>query len=40
VEIERQSQQFEKVQVETGLSDGVHVEILAGLSAEDHIKKL
>jgi HlyD family secretion protein len=40
VEIERQSQQFEKVQVETGLSDGVHVEILAGLSGEDHIKKL
>lgn len=40
VEIQRQAQQFEKVPVKTGLSDGVHVEILAGLTPEDHIKKL
>ncbi len=40
VEVERSAQQFEKIQVQTGLSDGVHVEIIAGLTSEDHIKKL
>jgi HlyD family secretion protein len=40
VEVERTAQQFEKIQIETGLSDGVHVEVLVGLTPEDHIKKL
>ena len=40
VEVERANRQFEKVLVQTGLSDGVHVEIVAGLTPEDHIKKL
>ena len=40
VEIERSPQEFEKVAIETGLSDGVHVEILAGLNSDDAIKKL
>lgn len=40
VEVQRNAQEFEKVLVETGLSDGVHVEILAGITPEDNIKKL
>lgn len=40
VEIERDTRQFEKVAIKTGLSDGVHIEILTGLTPEDHIKKL
>ena len=35
-----QDEEFEKTLVETGLSDGVNIEILSGLSKEDHIKKL
>jgi len=40
VEVAVGEQQFEKRNVELGLSDGLHVEILAGLSEQDHIKKL
>jgi HlyD family secretion protein len=40
VEVETGEQEFEKRYVETGLSDGINIEILAGLSKEDKIKKL
>jgi HlyD family secretion protein len=40
VEVETDEQVFEKRYVETGLSDGINIEILAGLDKEDKIKKL
>lgn len=40
VEVEIKPQEFEKRYVETGLSDGIHIEILSGLSQDDLIKKL
>ena len=40
VEIETGEQVFEKRFVETGLSDGINIEILSGLTKEDKIKKL
>jgi HlyD family secretion protein len=40
VEIEVQPQQFEKRTVKTGLSDGINIEVLSGISKEDKIKKL
>jgi HlyD family secretion protein len=33
-------QQFERREVQTGLSDGINIEILDGLSEGDKIKKL
>ncbi len=38
VEIEKGDQQFEKQSVELGLSDGINVEVLDGVSEEDKIK--
>ena len=38
VEAETGEQKFEKRKVETGLSDGINIEILSGISAEDKIK--
>ncbi|MEO0900179.1 MAG: efflux RND transporter periplasmic adaptor subunit [Bacteroidota bacterium] len=38
VEIERGEQQFEKKKIDLGLSDGIKVEVLGGLTAEDKIK--
>jgi HlyD family secretion protein len=38
VEIETEPQTFEKRLVETGLSDGINIEVLSGVSAEDAIK--
>jgi HlyD family secretion protein len=38
VEVETAAQSFEKRKIETGLSDGVTIEVVAGLSAEDRIK--
>jgi len=40
VEIETTPQVFEKRYVETGLSDGINIEVLNGISKEDLIKKL
>lgn len=40
VEIETDEQVFEKRFIETGLSDGINIEVLTGLSDEDKIKKL
>jgi HlyD family secretion protein len=39
VEVEVDEQQFEKRNVELGLSDGISVEILSGVTEKDHIKK-
>ncbi len=39
VEVETVPQQFEKRYIETGLSDGITIEIVSGLSKEDKIKK-
>jgi HlyD family secretion protein len=39
VEVESAPQQFEKRFIKTGLSDGINVEVVSGLSMEDKIKK-
>jgi HlyD family secretion protein len=38
VEVEKEEQKFEKVLVETGLSDGINIEVLGGVDAETKIK--
>lgn len=38
VEVETAAQSFERRKIETGLSDGVTIEVVAGLNAEDRIK--
>ena len=38
VEIEKSDQSFERIDVETGISDGINVEIISGISMEDKIK--
>jgi HlyD family secretion protein len=39
VEVEVAPQQFEKRKVETGLSDGINIEILSGLKEGEKIKR-
>ncbi len=39
VEVEKGDQEFEQVQVEVGLSDGINIEILKGIDVETKIKK-
>lgn len=39
VEIETGEQKFERKDIETGISDGVNVEIVSGLSMEDKVKE-
>ncbi|PLW95139.1 MAG: efflux transporter periplasmic adaptor subunit, partial [Marinilabiliales bacterium] len=39
VEVETSPQQFEKRYIETGLSDGITIEVISGLNKEDKIKK-
>ena len=39
-EVEVAEQQFEKRSLELGLSDGIHVEILSGITLDDNIKQL
>jgi len=39
IEVETSPQTFEKRKIETGLSDGIAIEVISGLSAEDRIKK-
>jgi HlyD family secretion protein len=39
VEVETAPQKFEKRKVETGLSDGINIEIVSGLKATDKIKR-
>ncbi len=38
VEVEKEEQKFEKVLVETGLSDGINIEVIDGVDAETKIK--
>ena len=38
VEVETEPQQFEKRYIKLGLSDGIYVEVISGLTAEDKIK--
>jgi len=38
VEVEIAPQKFEKREIKTGLSDGIHIEVLNGLTAEEAIK--
>jgi HlyD family secretion protein len=40
VEIEKGIQQFEKTPIVIGLSDGINVEVLSGLTADQKVKKL
>lgn len=40
VEVETQPQVFEKRFIQTGLSDGINIEVLSGLTKDDKIKKL
>ena len=39
VEVETGEQQFEKRVIETGLSDGINIQVISGLKEEDKIKK-
>ena len=39
VEVETAPQQFEKRKIETGLSDGITIEVVSGLTDKDKIKK-
>ncbi len=39
VEVETSAQQFEKRRIKTGLSDGINIEIVEGLSATEKIKR-
>ena len=39
VEVETTPQEFEKKYIETGLSDGINIEVKSGLTADDKIKK-
>src|SRR5262245_21711182 len=38
VEVEKAPQQFEKREIKTGLSDGINIEVVSGLTAEQKIK--
>ena len=38
VEVETAPQQFEKREIKTGLSDGINIEVVSGLKAEEKIK--
>lgn len=40
VEVEKATQQFEKQKIETGLSDGIHIEVLSGITSDNKIKAL
>ena len=40
VEVMTGDQQFEKRQIETGISDGINIEVLSGLNSDERVKKL
>ncbi len=40
VEVETGEQRYEKRRIETGLSDGINIEVLSGLKSSDRIKQL
>ena len=39
VEVETSPQKFEKREIETGISDGIHIEVMSGISETDKLKK-
>ena len=39
MEVETGEQLFRKQKIETGLSDGINIEILSGITADQKIKK-
>jgi HlyD family secretion protein len=39
VEVMTGPQQFEKRQIETGISDGINIEVVSGLTKQDRLKK-
>ncbi len=39
VEVETAPQQFERREIQTGLSDGIYIEVISGISAQDKIKQ-
>ena len=38
VQVQIKEQEFERKDIETGISDGINVEILSGITIEDNIK--
>ena len=40
VEVESSPQEFEKREIETGLSDGINIEVIAGLKEDEKVKKI
>jgi HlyD family secretion protein len=38
VQVQVKEQEFERKDIETGISDGINVEILSGITIEDNIK--
>jgi HlyD family secretion protein len=38
VEVEKAPQQYEKRKIKTGLSDGINIEVISGLTMKDKIK--
>jgi len=38
VEVQTKDQEFERKDIKTGISDGINVEILSGITIEDNIK--
>ena len=39
VEVETSAQKFEKREIQTGISDGINIEVISGISEEDKLKK-
>ncbi len=40
VELQKAEQEFEKTEITTGISDGINIEVLTGLTEESRVKKL
>ena len=40
VEVEVGEQQFERREIQTGISDGINIEIVSGLTQDEKIKKI
>ena len=38
VDVQTDTRQFEKRKIETGLSDGIHIEVVSGLTPGERIK--
>ena len=40
VELQKTEQEFEKIEITTGISDGINIEVLTGLTEESRVKRL